>query len=99
MLNKSSLMSFTDKVLSPRPSQVLTANVVHSVALLKVVLGDVTVDFLLKVSSIEKLGVPPSKTPIISIKAPLLNNPIGSLPLKVISATAVDKFGVAINVH
>ncbi|MNR18861.1 hypothetical protein D3C85_1356120 [compost metagenome] len=49
-----------------------------------------TVDFLLKVTSIAKLAVPPLKVPMMSIKTPFLNKPTASFPLKVNSVAVVE---------
>ncbi len=59
-------------VLLPRLLQVSVVKEVHWFARLKVVLGEVTVAFLLKVTSAAKLAVPPLKVPMISINTPFL---------------------------
>ena len=53
------------------------------------IFGSKTDKFLLKVTSFAKYPPPLLKTPIISIKDPFLNNPIGSFPLKLIGAPEV----------
>ena len=63
---------------------------------MKVVEGEVTVDFLLKVTSIAKFAVPPLKVPIISIKTPFLNKPTASFPLKVNSVAVVEIFAALV---